>query len=379
MKVKNFFSILNKIIPKKRIILFSSYPPYSDNAMALYSYIIENRPDILAEYDLIWGQDQVQKGIPVNQSIKCVEKKSFRGYWTYLRAKYIITTHDYFSDVYPGKGQIQLNLWHGNGFKKIPQGDRVYRGDYTIATSDFYKVIQARELNIKDDNVYVTGLPRNDIFFKKIAALEKIGINKEDYKLIVLWMPTYRKANARHIGIDGNDQSFGAKAVLSNEFDNINAILRDNKILLLIKPHPMEDISDYICKKSDNIIFINNEELKEKNIELYSLLSESDVLLSDYSSVVIDYMLLNKPIAFVCSDMKDYEKNRGFVVNPIEEYLPGPIISNYKEFVHYFLYYDSINENWRSRREELMDRYHKYTDGNSSKRVCDVIFGRCLN
>ena len=143
--LKKFMTFANKIVKKRKLILFNSYPAYSDNALALFEYIMDKRKDIVKSYEIIWGQDkndEVPKYLS-KYNIKNVDKKSPKGIWTYLRAKYIFSTHGYFSGVESGKNQIQVNLWHGCGYKAITDYDRCYLGDYTIATSEIYKKIQA--------------------------------------------------------------------------------------------------------------------------------------------------------------------------------------------------------------------------------------------
>ena len=307
--------------------------------------------------------------------IKCIKKNSLWGIWNFLRAEIIISTHDYFSNVFPGKGQRQINLWHGNGYKVIPERDRVYRGDYSIGTSDIFVPIIANKFGIKKENIWITGLPRNDALFKQTGELEKITKGR-NYKKVLFWMPTYRKARINHAGIDGNINEFGLNVFLNSDFEIFDRLLEERNYLLLIKPHPMEDISSISIHKSENIRFMTNETFEEKNLDLYKLLAEVDVLLSDYSSVVIDFLLCDKPIAMICSDISEYGDNRGFVLNPVNEFFPGPIISSAKEFQDYIEDIDQINEEWKGKRKELKHVFHKYVDANSSVRVCEQIFGK---
>ena len=120
---------------------------------------------------------------------------------------------------------------------------------------------------------------------------------------------------------------------------------------------------------------MTNSTLGKNNVGLYSVLRETDILLSDYSSVIVDYLLLNKPIAMVFSDMSDYKENRGFHFNNIEEYMPGPIISCYDELVEYFINCEMINDKWEKKRIMIRNTFNDFDDGNNSKRVCDMFFG----
>lgn len=374
---KRFLSFLNKFIPKKNIILFNSYPAYSDNSLALYKYIFDCRKDLTQKYELLWGQESKDK-IPSyldKYKIKAVDKKTVKGIITFLRAKYVFSTHGYFPDLNSGNGQIQVNLWHGCGYKAIVDDEKCFLGDFTVAISDTYRKIQAENLGNKTQDVLVTGYPRNDVFFKNNSTLGKLNLSNK-YELIIAWLPTYRKASIGHQGIDGNINTFGLSALDPSTLCSINMVLKSKNMLLIIKPHPMESVKIINDLKLSNIIVINSSELQEKGIELYSLLSETDVLLSDYSSVVIDYLLLNKPIAMVLSDLEEYKTSRGFVFDPVMDYFPGPIISDKNSLLNYLTNIKIINSEWEAKRMKIKKSLHKYFDGNSSERVCEVFFGK---
>ncbi len=373
MKIKKLISKANRFIRKDNIILFNSFPSYSDNAKAIYEYIISNRQDISAKYRLIWTIDD-DNAIPDN--IKCVKKKSFKGLFLFLRAKYIISTHNYFDSIYSGNEQKQINLWHGCGYKSIPKEERVYRGDETIVTSDIYRQIHSEELSIPVERVHVTGLPRNDMLFENKNVLAKLlGERANQFKKIYIWMPTYRKASMRHEMTDGRIDSFGVGIITKEQFELLNNVLESQKALLIVKPHPMDSISIDKIKGFSNIICLTSEDLKRKEIDLYNLLSETDVLLSDYSSVITDYLLLDKPIVMVLADKEEYKESRGFVFDPVENYFPGPIISDFKAFISYFNNPELEENGWKERRQSLTKTFHKYLDGRSCERVCNLFWG----
>ncbi|AZV55527.1 CDP-glycerol glycerophosphotransferase family protein [Clostridium sp. AWRP] len=379
---KRLLSIANKIIPKSNIVLFSSYPAFSDNSLALFHYIVNNRKDIIECYRLYWGQsnnDKVPEIVKENVDVTVVEKGSFKGIWTFLRAKYIFSTHGYFSEVYSGAGQSQVNLWHGNGYKSITDKDRMYRGDLTIVTGDIYRKIHSRVLDMDENRVITTGLPRNDWLFSKEKALEKLGVSKESYKKIYIWMPTYRKASIGHSGVDGNATAFGISTMNAEQFRKLEDVLLNNNCLLIIKPHPMDSMLLAGLGKYEHIRVITNIDLENNDIQLYELLPETDGLLSDYSSVVVDYLLLGKPITMVLSDMDEYRKSRGFVFDLVEDYFPGPIVSDFDSLLNYFQEADTIDNQWLSKRLKLKKVFHKYDDACSSERVCNLIFdANCL-
>lgn len=375
--LQNIMFLANKTIKKKDIILFNSYPAFSDNSKALYEYIINNRPDIAKNYRLIWGQE---KGAVIPRDMKqyeieAVDKKSLRGIFTFLSAKYVFSTHGYFPGVRSGNGQVQINLWHGCGYKTITDADRIYRGDINTVTGSVYIPIHEKVFDMDKGTVYPTGLPRNDVLFANKTVMSKLDIDKKNYKKIYIWMPTYRKANEGHDAVDGNVDAFTISTMTREELSQLNETLQKLEMLLVVKPHPMDAKAFDNVSGFSNIMTVTNSMLAKAGVQLYELMAETDALLSDYSSVVIDYLMLQKPVVMVMSDMREYESSRGFVFNNIRDYLPGPIITNAKSLIDYFVESDRIDEQWKEKRNRLSKIFHDNLDGNSCERVCNLIFG----
>lgn len=376
--LKNILQLTDKIFPKRNIILFNSYPAYSDNSRALYEYILRNRPDITKKYKIIWGQEK-GASIPKELShygIETIDKKSLKGIYTFLSAKYVFSTHGYFPGVKSGNGQVQVNLWHGCGYKSIMDSDRIYRGDINTVTGSIYVPIHEKVFDMKPGTVYPTGLPRNDLMFADRAVMPKLRINKKKYKKIYIWMPTYRKANEGHKEVDGKVDAFTISTMTHGELDLLNRTLKLLDILLIVKPHPMDAKAFDNVKGYTNIKTIMNGELDNAGVQLYEFMAETDALLSDYSSVVIDYLMLQKPVVMVMSDIYEYENSRGFVFENIKDYLPGPIITNTTGLINYFKSADQVDKKWKEKRSQLSRVFHDNLDGNSCKRVCDMVFGK---
>ena len=370
--------LLNHLIPKKDVVLFNSYPAYSDNAKALYQYIVRERPDLTARYKLIWGQekDAVLPKELASYPFQMVFKKSLKGIFTFLSAKYVFSTHGYFPGVRSGRGQVQINLWHGCGYKSITQADRIYRGDINIVTGSVYVPIHEKVFDMKQGSVYPIGLPRNDSLFSQGDGMAKLGIQKDRYKKIYIWMPTYRKAKEGHDATDGNADTFTISTMTRQDLERLNTVLQQAGYLLVVKPHPMDSKAFENISGFNNIITVTNSQLTDAGIQLYELLSETDGLLSDYSSVVIDYLLLQRPVVMVMADLDSYQQNRGFVFENVKAYFPGPMIVNLEELLHYFQHSDAVDAEWKPKRTQLSRLFHDNFDDRSCERVCDLIFGK---
>ena len=97
----------------------------------------------------------------------------------------------------------------------------------------------------------------------------------------------------------------------------------------------------------------------------------AEKLITDFSGVYIDYLLVNKPMCFFLPDMAEYKESRGFAVESLEDYLPGKIVLDFSKIK------DFINENdeWKLERKKLRKLFHDVVDGTSCRRTFDIIFG----
>ena len=111
-----------------------------------------------------------------------------------------------------------------------------------------------------------------------------------------------------------------------------------------------------------NIRFLSNNTFIEKGINMYSTFNSFDILLTDFSSIYIDFLLLNIPIGFVFSDFEEFKDSRGFVFEDPLKYMPGKIISNENE-LEIFLTETIINkiDPYTEKRTEIKNLFHKYT------------------
>ena len=371
------FEVLNRIIPKNNYILFDSYPNICDNSYELYRYIIHERRDLLDKYHLYWAKkgELDTNSLELDSNTIIIDKKSVKGIWIFLRSKYVVSTHGYFRYVKSGKGQIQVNLWHGCGYKTLTPKDKGYRGEMTIVTSSIYQKPFSELFDLEERNVFVTGYPRNDRLFQKNNILDKIGIDRNIFSKILLWMPTYRRASLGHEGVDGTENSLVASNLSLIQYKKLNDHLKNLNYFLIIKPHPMDALKIQELEKMSNIVCLTTNDLQKIGVELYDLLSNTDLLLSDYSSVVVDYLLLDKPIVMVLSDIKEYRNSRGFLFEPVERYFPGPIVSSFDDLLKYLDDMDLINEQWSSQRNKIKCIMHTFFDNRSSERVANIIWG----
>lgn len=372
----NIFNLIEKITPKTNIIIFNSFPDYSDNSYALFKHMLENNYD--TRYEIMWltsnkNPQALSNEIKneFNKSVKCYKKNSILGFYFYFRAFKVFCTHGIFSFI-KIKNNKKINLWHGMPLKtigfldeKYKNKEKVYNQDYLISTSVLFQEIIAEAFKEEKNKVLITGQPRNDLFFKKSNFFIKRKIDKNKYKKIFIWMPTYRQSIVGDIRIDGEIKNNYLGVIPFENIEEMNGILKEEGYLLIIKIHPMDILNKINLEEYSNIIILKTNDLENINEQLYPLLGETDALITDYSSVWLDYEILNKPIFFAMDDYEEYKNTRGLLFEDFIDISPYPVIKNYEEFTKFIKSYEKIDINNR----KFTDKYNKYKDDKSCERV----------
>ena len=367
-KIKtSIFFICKLLCLQKKSIVYHSFPDFSDNSFAAFVYASENLPDPQA----IWLVDKIEniekgrlliKNYTKTTKTIIVKKKSIKGFFYYLSSDIIFHTHGLYNFFGLIPNQKKINLWHGMPLKTIgyldnPKSKNVQISNYHVATSPFYQKIMSQAFGVPTNRVLTVGQPRNDFFLKKIKSIHSLFDDNKIFDKTLLWMPTYRKSFIGDIRTDGNpseDIFFSTKNLVK-----INALLRRFNAICYIKFHPMDIRVKNFRKHLSNIRFLTNELFEAKSINLYSVLNSVDLLLTDFSSVYIDFLLLDKPIAFVFSDFEMFKKTRGFIFANPEKFMPGEKITNQEEllfFLKRFLKNDT--DDYKEFRQKVMKKFH---------------------
>ncbi|MGY5266268.1 CDP-glycerol glycerophosphotransferase family protein [Paraclostridium bifermentans] len=379
--------LVNFIIPKKNNkILFRSEPDFSDNAKALYNYILENYRD---SYSLVWMvKDENILSKLKEKNINVYKRNSIRGLLEFCTSKYIVGTHAQLANL-KNYNQKYINLWHGMPLKNIGfleneekvgskylnlEKKKFDQMDYIIATSKTMRLAMASVFYSDIRNVFITGQPRNDFLFqeKKYDIISKCldNIDLQSYEKIIMYIPTFRMGLGKK---DGNLAFYNMLNLEKYDENDLNIFLNKNNYLLLIKFHPFEEA---IFKKESftNIKLIDSKKLSEELITLNEILNISDMMITDYSSVYFDYLLTKKPILFVNTDEKDYIENRGFMFDNPEFWRPGPKVKSIKMLTDEIQRLFQDTNYYEKEREIIQSLVNEYKDGEYSKKVYDMIF-----
>lgn len=378
MNIKKHIKILLKKIAKcvfvffpiHNYILFESKPDLSDNTKAVFDEMLKR--NLNEKYKFIWLVGEENKKYP---SIKNVEyfninKKIHILKYEFLCicSKCLICCNSFLNT--QRKGQVSFYLCHGTTVKSIRSYYTLPSDiDYMLIASEPSKKLMSYELNFDINRTYAFGFPRNDI-------LTNININikniiKGDFDKIIVWYPTFRQHKC---GYNTHSLDDGLPIIHDSETAiRINECAKENRVLIVIKPHFAQDIS-YIKNYSlSNIIFIDDEFFKDNNISSYEFIGSCDALISDYSSVYFDYLLCDKPMAVAWEDIEEYSKNPGFAID-MDYYLKGAEkIYTVEDFIGFIENVSNDNDRLKEEREEICKWANYSNDGKNASRVVDFI------
>ena len=268
----------------------------------------------------------------------------------------------------PKRNQTFINLWHGCGLKKANFVDFHTNFNFVMVTSDTFKNSYIKNLNIPSDKILILGNPRTDFLFEGNEKINKLF--NGGYEKTIIWMPTFRKSKKSGREDFHNILSKDVNLPIIeniNQLNKLNQMLTKYKSKLIIKPHPSQELNKDLFLKFSNITIVDQELLDYNKIKLYNLIGNTDALISDYSSVYVDYLLTKKPILFTIDDMDNYKT--GFMFKNPLEYMPGPIIDNYDEF------FDEVSnickgvDKYKTKRIEITKKLHENTKNNISEKI----------
>ena len=134
--------------------------------------------------------------------------------------------------------------------------------------------------------------------------------------------------------------------------------MRECGIFLIIKKHPLQSGWSLNEGAYTNIRYVTEEMLQKSGIQLYELVGLMDGLISDYSSIAVDYMLLDRPLGYVLTDLESYRSTRGFVFEHPEEYMPGEKIYNLEDLKDYFSHIAVGEDPFKEERRRLLPAMH---------------------
>jgi len=384
-----------RIVPRDRNLwVFGSWggKRYADNAAALFRY--SNSADA-SKVRCIWitNSDDIRKKL-LSQGYEAHKALSVAGLFYSLRAGvYVFDGLTKDINHWTSNGAKRVLLRHGVGIKKIERAidqkdHRLFklfhgswwqqlawsfllpwhrvRPDLVLASSEGHAQQAERFFDVPTHKTSVTGMPRTDSLFDgdhqaQIPEQIKtwIDASRKDGRAIVLYLPTFRDDGSESVPFD---------------WPSLDGMLEGTRANILFKAHPADK----------SMTIASNEKFEHvlnvpAHVDPGVLLSLADCFVTDYSSVVYDFMLLRRPVIFFCPDLEEYQRFSRTLDIPYEEATPGRHARSLAELVDaikYATHEDAHQRIVNAEYESVLSLFHAFNDGNSSQRVYDEIYKR---
>lgn len=316
---------------------------------------------------------------------------SLKGLLYSLCAKVYIFDH-YSKDIsfWLSGGATKVNLWHGiplkkghrdNKFDKVRNPNNIYDivrwsfrriqnekpSHYYSVTSQYIKNIHRPAFRAMDERIFICGYSRNDIFFNKEYLANKKDVITNSYEFymdinnlkqqgssVIVYMPTFRQSEDKFFEVV--------------DLQKLNKFLEEKNSILLVKAHHLSKIT----KKFEDISYSNIINIKSTD-DPYPFLNISDILITDYSSVYFDFLLMNKPIIFFPYDLDIYMNESRELYYEYDSVTPGLRAENMEELMRSIRYYLSGRDEFEVERQRVLNMMFDYNDGNSSERLYEKI------
>ena len=351
------------------IVMLESTNDFDGNSGALYEYLKQAGSD----HKFVWVvKNKNNKSFIKDGTDEALcPKESYEDLLRYVelraKAKWQIWDNSPILKVRPD--QLNVFLQHfGMGYKKIKN---YYRCpdyvDLVLTTNEFVHEMEKESLCYPENAKFIYGeLPRNDVLNRKWNELSKLTDKK--YRKVIFWAPTLRESSNNRKDADIS-YPYGISLVYSqDEIFALNKILNDLGFLLIIKPHPRQ-ILNYTDTDFDSIMYLTGERVR--NIDTYKLLTQMDAMITDYSSIVFDYMLLDRPIAWVLEDREHYKID--YLMDDPDEYMPGAKIYDMQDMYDFLIDLSLENDAFKKERRMICDRCNAPFAGKGCEKLVEVL------
>ena len=355
-------------IPIKKVIVIESHNDFDSNGGALYEYMLEK--GINNTYRIVWAlKNKKKRKLPHNVDYFYLDKPSIKRI-IYTNIACVFSADNTVIEK-QRDGQVSIYLTHSSFPMKDVRG--VYPDfedvDYILAPAkeQWDLIIKQYGLKGNSNKLISLGFPVHDIMLVKDKS-ELKKVTRQEYKKVLLWMPTFRKGGGGNRNDSTKEYPYGVPLIYRNESVHIiDDVLKKHDILLIIKLHPMQNIDQLIKIETDNICMLTGEDVKRMNVDNYRLLRCVDALISDYSSIAMDFLLCDRPIGYVLEDT--YEYQHMLPVENYESYLAGMVINDVEDMINFIIEVSKGDDAYKERRKWLKKQIFEFDDDCSRERI----------
>jgi CDP-glycerol glycerophosphotransferase (TagB/SpsB family) len=369
--ITRFFAFFVPVDKKRITVLFFGYS--GSNLTPVIKSLKTNQKYQEWKTEIVYEGDWSKEGVTTKNSSGIGRIRFFfHKFWTIARSRLVLTTHG----VHHLKtATIYFNLWHGIPLKALWLMDENRQGvkpdktkwqdDYFLSTSTLFNTLMNACYGLQGAAYHVLGYPRNDYLFSSDGgALLYSILNTAAFEKVILFVPTYR---------DYETSDAGALPIKDFDEKRFDDFLRLHNYCLIIKRHREDKKNDINVGGLTNILSLSNDIFDELEIDFYEILNGVDLLITDYSSIFFDYLLLDRPLLFVPTDLELYEQKRGFLLSPYAFWTPGPKCDTQQTLEDEILKSLADTDYYRSERRTICNLLQTHQDGASTIRVMRLI------
>lgn len=387
-----FYTLIGIIPRDKNVWIFCSWfgQRYSDNSRLFFEYVNKNHPEIKT----VW----LSKNKGIVKKLRADRNKAFGSYSFYgifclLRAGKVFSTTGGEIPLFFCNGVEYYALWHGMPLKKILFDDKYSGGGlgqsefrkkmakilqkifrwksfltqkniHTVTNSEFFVEFLKTAFSLPDEKILRTGSPRCDALFahRKEALIEKIRGQFPGEK-IILYMPTFRTAEWTGQVFNPFDEKYGF------DLDEFLATLTRHKSVLVYKPHFYDArFMQTVRQKADGTLLRFLTVSDSDYDELYNFVGQTDILMTDYSSIYFDFIATGKPVVLLPFDYDFYIRNaRGHYFDYFEN-MEGVKAKNWQEF-----YRILEMQSYCPVSEETQKKFAEFVDGRCCEKLWEKL------
>ncbi|CAL9436352.1 hypothetical protein SUDANB120_02147 [Streptomyces sp. enrichment culture] len=380
-KVRVYHEVFSKLPVKKGLVVFESHmgKQYSDSPKAIYEEMVRQG----VPFEAVWSYAGAKPtGFPKEATL--VKRWS----WQYLRAlaqaEFWIDNQGFPLALAKREGTTYIQTWHGSALKRMgfheprtkAQGraaqDRfqaaVDRFDHFLVRSEHDVRTLAKGFRLRDEVLLRAGYPRNDALVEAHRAeaqsgervrgplAAELGIDPD--KRVLLYAPTFR-ANA-----EGAVEGFAFPFDVEEFADRLG-----DRFTLLVRTHYLNSVS-LPPSVAGRVVDVS------RHHDITPLLALADGLITDYSSVMFDYAVLDRPMLFFAYDYDSYAGDIRGTYFDLKEKAPGPVVATPEELFQAVAAFDEADAKYAEARQRFLTEFGEYDRGDAARRIVEKFFTR---
>lgn len=338
------FIIYSLLMPRnEKTWVFGCRKGYLDNTRYFFEYASQQN-----EFNCYWlANNKKEMDQVIGSGYKAILRDSLTGYIISTRAKmsFICTGYNDVNGLLSLRSNV-IDFWHGTPIKKLFFDSQLIANDYKskkdklinflrksklvfyiknisfyYASNSFERKVVTASSRLSLDRSLALGAPRFDAI-RSSQGSSFLDMLKIKYKKVFLYAPTWR---------DGGYPSENFK-ITKCQFLNLNLALESINAILIIKPHfksNKKQFLDFGLLGSDNIIYSEDYDINDIN-DIYKYV---DILITDVSSALFDYLIFDRPVIVFMPDIKEYQSNMFGIYDYFNDILLNHSVSSWSELI----------------------------------------------